>query len=153
MKKIKAFFNYKPNNDQLSRMALISLAFVLIFSGIGKLVVSPGLDELWFAPFVSESMASVFVAVLPFFEIIVGILLAVRLKLKIMAWVAMLLILGFISNNVWLISEGKALETCGECLGWGIDTWPIGSLYIDLLMLGLLLMGSLFYQRSLREVA
>ena len=128
-------------------LAFILLGGIFIFSGVGKLVKAPGIENIWLTGILGSQLTGILWKALPYVEIIIGILLVLKFRIKLVAWFAMGLILKFIINNVWLIANGKGLETCGECLGWGIDLWPVGSLYIDLLMMGLLLIGSSFYKK------
>lgn len=137
----KKKMNKEISAETISKIVLISLGLLFFFSGVGKLIVTPRLENIFFTAFIGSSLTETLRHVLPYCEIIIGILLIFRIKLKYTSWFALAFILVFISNNAWLIAQGKGLETCGECLGWGIDIWPIGSLYIDFLMLMALLGG------------
>lgn len=138
----------RPSARAMSRIAFMSLGAILIFSGIGKIVKTPPLENIFFAGFIGEYIPNILRQLLPYAEIIIGGLLAFRVKVKIVSWVALAAIMMFITNNVWLISIGKGWESCGQCLGWGIDTWVGASLYIDLMMLGILLFGAYQYQNE-----
>lgn len=151
IEKIKNLMELKLSQKAISNIALISLGIILIFSGIGKFIVPPETANIWAAELIGDGLTNILWHILPFVEIAAGIMLILRLRVKVMSYVVMGLIMNFITNNVWLISIGKGFETCGECLGWGIDLWPIGSLYIDLIMFGMLLMGVKYYIVS-REV-
>ncbi len=131
---------------------LVALGVILIFSGIGKLIKPPNLESIWAAGLFGEQITGWLRLMLPYAEIAIGICLIAKFKLKWISWIAMALIINFIANNVWLISIGKGFESCGQCLGWGIDTWPIGSLYVDLMMLGFLLLGVKSHVIRQREV-
>jgi len=130
----------KISVQTLGSIVLVALGVIFIFSGIGKLIKSPDLEHIWASGLFGE-------------QIMGWLRLIIRFKLKWVSWVAMALIINFIANNVWLISIGKGFESCGQCLGWGIDTWPVGSVYIDLMMLGFLLLGVKSYAIRQREVA
>lgn len=137
----------KPiNAETLSKILLIALGSIFIFSGVGKLIIPPGLEDIFATSLFGEQITKALRLFLPYCEIIIGVLLVFRFKLQYTSWFALAFIFVLITNNVWLIAQGKGLETCGECLGWGIDLWPIGSLYIDLLMLGCLLGGIKAYK-------
>lgn len=148
---MKEVFRIKIGINTLSRIAFIVLGGLLIFSGLGKIVKPPDMAHIWFAGFFGSGLTKVLITALPYCEIVVGILLILRIKIKYLAWLAMGLILLFIVNNVWLISIGEGWESCGECLGWGIDAWPGVSLYIDLIMMWVLLSGVLYYRKWEKE--
>lgn len=152
MDKIKQFFNMKLNSNLASRMAFVMLGIILIFSGVGKIIVPPEMERVWASLFLGGGIIQMLIRVLPYVEIVMGVLLIARFKIRWVSWFVMALILNFIVNNTWLIAIGEGFTTCGECLGWGIDVWPIGSLYIDLIMLSLLLIGSKLYQLTIRGV-
>ncbi len=128
-------------------LAFILLGFIFIFSGIGKIVKVPDAEYIWVAGILGGQVTDILWRVMPYVEIILGVLLVMKFKIKFVAWFTMGLIINFMINNTWLIADGRGLETCGECLGWGIDLWPVGSLYIDMLMMGLLLIGSFYYKK------
>jgi len=143
----------KISVQTLGSIVLVALGVIFIFSGIGKLIKSPDLEHIWASGLFGEQIMGWLRLMLPYAEIVIGVCLIIRFKLKWVSWVAMALIINFIANNVWLISIGKGFESCGQCLGWGIDTWPVGSVYIDLMMLGFLLLGVKSYAIRQREVA
>ena len=128
-------------------LAFILLGFIFIFSGIGKIVKVPDAEYIWVAGILGGQVTDILWRVMPYVEIILGVLLVMKFKIKFVAWFTMGLIINFMINNTWLIADSRGLETCGECLGWGIDLWPVGSLYIDMLMMGLLLIGSFYYKK------
>ncbi len=150
---IKELMKTIPSSKAISIAAFILLGGILVFSGIGKIVDSPDMENVWITGVLGQSLTNIAVHVLPYIELLIGALLIARLKIKWLAWATMVLVLNFIINNTWLIQQGKGFESCGQCLGWGIDTWPVGSLYIDLMMLGLLLVGTKAYQSNMKEVA
>jgi hypothetical protein len=53
---------------------------------------------------------------LPWMEIVLGSLLIAGIASKIAASFSSFLILGFIANNIWMISQGAGREPCG-CFG------------------------------------
>ena len=136
----------------LGSIALITLGVIFLFSGIGKLIKPPALENIWVAGILGGQITGWLWLILPFLEIAIGVCLVTRFKIKWVSWAAMALIINFIVNNVWLISIGKGFESCGQCLGWGIDTWPIGSMYMDLMMIGFLLLGVKSHVIREREV-
>ena len=142
----------KISVQTIGLVALVALGVILIFSGIGKLIKPSNLEYIWAASLFGEQITGWLRLILPYAEIAIGICLIAKFKLKWISWIAMALIINFTANNVWLISIGKGFESCGQCLGWGIDTWPIGSLYIDLMMLGFLLLGIKSYVIRQKEV-
>jgi len=150
--KFSSFMSHTVSVNTLGSIALIVLGAIFLLSGIGKLIKPPELENIWVAGFMGEQITTWFRLVLPYIEIAIGACLIARFRLKWFSWIAVALILNFIVNNIWLISIGKGFESCGQCLGWGIDTWPIGSIYIDMMMLGLLLLGIKSHVNKQREV-
>ena len=129
-------------------LAFILLGSIFIFSGIGKIVKTPDIEDIWAAGILGSQLTGILWRVMPYAELILGVLLILKFKIKFVAWLTMGLIINFMINNTWLIAAGKGFEACGECLGWGIDLWPVGSLYVDLLMVGLLLVGAYNYKKA-----
>jgi len=150
--KDKNFMDRKVDVQTVGKLLLFALGAIFLLSGIGKIIKPAGLENIWVSGILGEQIMEGLRLILPYIEIMIGVFLILRLKFKWVSWVAMAMILNFIVNNVWLISIGKGFESCGQCLGWGIDTWPIGSLYMDMLMLGFLLMGANSYMLKKREV-
>jgi len=138
----------KVEPEILSRVVFIMLGCMFMFSGIGKIIIPPPLENLIYAEVIQENILSVLIMLLPFGEIALGILLITKVKIKLVSWVTLVFVMAFIVNNGWLISIDKGFESCGQCLGWGIDIWPVGSLYVDLIMFGMILLGSFNYQKK-----
>lgn len=138
---IKTIADKRISPITFSSICLIAVGAIFIFSGIGKLMIVPPLENILIAQVLSYGMVGTLRTILPFIEISLGILLITRWQYKTSSIIAALLITYFIVNNAWLISIGKGFESCGQCLGWGIDTWPIGSIFIDLIMIMLIMFG------------
>ena len=85
---------------------------------------------------------------LPWVEIIFGSFLIAGIVSKIMASFFSVLILGFMVNNIWMISRGVGREPCG-CFGKFeafLGTLSAeNALCLDLAMLGLVLIIFLYY--------
>jgi uncharacterized membrane protein YphA (DoxX/SURF4 family) len=131
-------------------IACILLGLTLLASGIGKLFVNlPNETEFiqQLSPIfmMSSEVASMFAYILPWIEILVGLLLILQVfPALISAVVCVPLIIGFMTNNIWMIAQGAVYEKCNYCFGQlevmlGSLT-PLQSLCIDVFMFGLALL-------------
>jgi uncharacterized membrane protein YphA (DoxX/SURF4 family) len=98
----------------------IFIGLMFVAAGFGKL---PHQGEYWglilFDYFDSMTLlrfTDIVKQWLPWVEIILGSLLIVGIASKIVASFFSVLILGFIVNNIWMISHGAGREPCG-CFG------------------------------------
>jgi uncharacterized membrane protein YphA (DoxX/SURF4 family) len=128
----------------------ILLGLVLLVAGIGKL---PGLTELGTFPGQDEFISYIFGSfwptiaffvtdILPWVEVILGLVLVLGIYPRIAAVLSLPLIVGFMTNNIWAISHGKTFGSCG-C--WGVfeslfgNTTPPQALGLDIVLLFLAL--------------
>ena len=140
--------NQSQSRFVVSIVASILVGLTLLFAGVGKVVglgQMPGqtefLDKLLpgfiLTPAVAYFIGYVFIPyVLPFLEIILGIILVIGLWPRLMAIFCLPLTLGFIANNVWMISQGLDEYPACDCFGiweeiFGIVS-PLQSLCIDI---------------------
>jgi hypothetical protein len=90
----------------------------------------------------SPEVSSLFVYALPWVEILAGLLLILQVFPALTATLLCVpLTIGFMLNNIWMISQGAVYEKCNYCFGqlevlFGSLT-PTQSLCIDLVMFGL----------------
>jgi uncharacterized membrane protein YphA (DoxX/SURF4 family) len=128
-------------------IACILLGLTLLASGIGKLFVNlPNETEFiqQLSPIfmMSSEMASMFAYTLPWVEILAGLLLLLQVFPALVAtFICVPLTIGFMTNNIWMISQGAVYEKCNYCFGQlevmlGSLT-PLQSLCIDVVMFGL----------------
>lgn len=139
--------------------ASIILGIIFFISGIGKLLVEAELFETYypaFLDFLTLNQVRLLFYGLPYVELAIGLLLIVGFATKLIAALTSLLIAGFIASNVWFITHGMGFEPCG-CLGIfdrlfqnRLSTQQ--SLYIDIVMLALILITLLCYQRSFTSI-
>lgn len=130
-------------------VACVLLGFILLLSGFGKLFM--GLPaQLDFvenlSPIfgISEMEAGMLVYVLPWVEILAGLLLVLQLFPSIVAiFLCVPLSIGFAISNIWMLINDTDFEHCNSCFGiferyFGSLT-PIQALGIDVLLFALIL--------------
>jgi uncharacterized membrane protein YphA (DoxX/SURF4 family) len=120
---------YNPNVKRDSQrywvgvIASVILGLILITAGVGKLFMNlPNETEFLahLAPIfsITEWEASLLAYMLPWVEIIAGILLILQLFPQIVAIILCVpLCLGFAINNLWMIVSGENYEACNLCFG------------------------------------
>lgn len=114
----------------VSLVASILLGLVLLIAGSGKLFAfgeMPGqtmlfigaiLPDAWLTPGVAFFIGDIlFPYIIPWLELCLGILLLLRIWPRLMAAISLPLIVAFIANNAWYISQGKMRFTSCECFG------------------------------------
>lgn len=84
-------------------------------------------------------------------ELLVGILLVVGIFTRCVAGFSLLLIAGFITNNILLIQQGLGGEPC-NCFGMGQELTVVGSLYLDGVMAALAVWALVFYPSRFFQV-
>jgi len=131
--------------------ASIFLGLIFVAAGLGKalyraeaFLVLPEFLPLTFA-------RSVFIW-FPAIEVVVGLLLLFGIAARFVAAFSLVLVAGFIANNSWMLSRGLGDEPCG-CFGMAERIAQarlsiIGSLYLDVVMLALVLVLLFCYQRN-----
>ena len=131
----------------------IILGLIFVVSGLGKLLSQAESFKAIFNPF-PDFLAPVFAEAvfswLPYVELIIGLLLIVGIAAKLMAIFSSVLIVGFITNNSWLISRGLGYEPC-DCFGVmeriiQVELSTTGALYLDIGMLASVLIILFCYQ-------
>jgi uncharacterized membrane protein YphA (DoxX/SURF4 family) len=101
----------------------VILGVILIFAGIGKLFAGlPSqvefLSQLTPLFAINEDVAMAIAYVLPWAEICIGMTLLLQLWVSIVVMVACVpLTMCFAVNNVWMMGNGKAYDTCNSCFG------------------------------------
>ncbi len=128
----------------------IFAGLVFLAAGIGKLPGQAEFAEILMGSFYAQWMASVISHVLPWLEILIGISLLLGVFPRIAALVSLPIIIGFITNNIWALSQGIGRFTrCGDCFGFWEDIFgamtPLSALVIDILLLGASLTVALLY--------
>ena len=135
--------------------ASIILGLFFIVAGLGKLLSNAESFNTIFNPlpaFLAPGFTWVIFVWLPYIELVVGLLLICGIAAKLMAILSSVLIAGFITNNTWMVSRGLGYEPCG-CLGimeriLHIELSSVGSLYLDIAMLALVLIILSCYQSN-----
>ena len=134
----------------------VLLGLMLLVAGIGKL---PGLSELGTFPGQTEFFDVIFGSfwptiaffinnILPWVEVILGLVLVLGIYPRIAAVLSLPLTAGFMTSNIWAITHG---ETFGSCGCWGIfeslfgNTTPWQALGMDIALLFFALIIILWY--------
>jgi len=128
-------------------VACLTIGAVFIFSGTGKLAglgQIPGqtefldrfIPDFLLTPEFARFIGLVFIPwILPIGEILVGLALVIGIWPRLMAIIIILLSLGFMANNSYMIASGLDKYPTCECFGvweeWFGGLTPIQSMYID----------------------
>ena len=135
-------------------VAGIVLGIIFVAAGFGKLLTDvEGFTKIFnpFPGFLASAFADAIFIWLPYLEIVIGLLLIIGVLPKLMAVISAVLIVGFITDKVWLLSQGLGYEPC-TCFGvldriLGVEISTTGSLYLDVIMLVLVII-ILFWHKS-----
>lgn len=143
------------NKHWISVGASLILGLIFIVAGLGKLLHQPDTVRIFFIPlpyFLTQAMAKAVLNWLPVIELTIGFLLVIGIAPKLVATFSSVLIAGFIAHGSLLIRRGLASEPC-DCFG-KMKIVPytelsiIGSLYLDIVMLALILIILFWHQRN-----
>ncbi len=134
--------------------ASIILGIIFLTSGLGKLLSqAESLENIFnpFPDFLSPVFTEAIFSWLPLIELVVGLLLITGIAGRLTAVFSLVIVVGFITNNSWLLSRGLGYESCG-CFGIvesiiKVDLSTAGALYLDMAMIALVLI-ILFCDRS-----
>ena len=137
----------------ITLVASLLLALVFLSAGIGKLIgQSAFLLELT-SKLDSPELAGIIAGWLPWVEIAIGLCLLGGVLMQMVSGAAAVLAATFIFHNSWMIANGYGYKPC-SCLGileqlveGKLST--MGSLYIDIVMLGLALVVYFGYRGGL----
>jgi uncharacterized membrane protein YphA (DoxX/SURF4 family) len=135
-------------------VAGIILGLIFVVAGFGKLLTDAEGFTMIFNPFpgfLASAFADAIFIWLPYLEVVIGLLLIIGVLPKLMAVIAAVLTAGFITDKVWLLSQGLGYEPC-SCFGIldriiGAELSTADSLYLDIIMLALVLIV-LFWHKS-----
>jgi uncharacterized membrane protein YphA (DoxX/SURF4 family) len=129
-------------------IASVLLGLILLTSGIGKLFMGVP-AQLEFMSQISpvfglpESWIKLLVYIIPWVEILLGLFLILQLFTSFVAITCVPLVIGFITNNVWMLMNGSEFTNCNSCFGVFEQWWgglsPLQALSIDMFMFGLIL--------------
>jgi len=135
----------------ISIVACMLIGLTLLFAGGGKLAnlgQIPGqtefldrfIPDFLMTPEFARFIGTVFIPwVLPSAEIILGLLFIIGIWPRLIALLMLPLVLGFMANNSYMISQG--LDKYPDCTCFGIwEQWlggltPIQSMYFDVVLL------------------
>ncbi|UCH51852.1 MAG: DoxX family membrane protein [Chloroflexota bacterium] len=138
-----------------SLVACTVLGVIFLIAGTGKIFAfgeMPGqtmqfigaiLPDAWLTPGVALFLGDIFFPyIIPWTELCLGILLLLRIWPRLFAALSLPLIVSFLINNAWYISQGEELDPC-PCIGiwakiFGTPT-HLQALWIDIVLLALAL--------------
>ncbi len=138
----------------VSLVASILLGLTLLIAGSGKVFgfgEMPGqtmqfigaiLPDAWLTPKLALFFGDIlFPYIIPYVELSLGILLLLSVWPRLMAAISLPLIIAFIVNNSWYISQGKMKFTSCECFGIWEEMFGtlthVQSLTIDIVLFSL----------------
>ena len=140
------------HKNWLGILASLFLGMIFIVAGSGKLFTGVVDFELLIYPeLLSPALAGALNTLLVPVELLVGILLVAGIFTRCAAGFSLLLIAGFITNNILLISQGLGGEPC-NCFGMGQELSVVGSLYLDGVMAALAVWALVFYPSRFFQV-
>lgn len=114
--------------------AMLFLGMTFIVSGLGKLVYDSNSFSLApFFGFLSPVPIETFYPMLPYIELVIGILLIHGVVVKFAATMAASLVAAFTASNIAMVSMGKGMELCG-CFGMAGMLTYTGALVMDTIM-------------------
>jgi len=127
-------------------VASVVLGVIFGVAGFGKLfATSEGFERVFnpFPSFLTPAVTGTLFNLLPYLEIIIAVLLIGGVVPRLAGAASVLLIAGFMTNNGWLLGQGRGYEPC-SCFGVldrivGLKISTTHSLYLDILMLALAL--------------
>jgi putative oxidoreductase len=116
----------------------VLLGLVLLVSGTGKIPGQAEFADVLLGSFWTPSVAFLIAHVLPWVEVVLGAVLLLGVFPRLAATLTLPLIVGFMANNIWAISQGKEFGQCG-CFGifeelFGAMT-PVQSLGMDIVLI------------------
>ena len=100
----------------IGAVAMVWLGIILVVAGYGKLNADAStFDITAFPGFIPDRMSAVIFILLPYIELLIGILLISGIGVKFAASVSFLLIIGFAVSNILLAISGA--KACPSCFG------------------------------------
>lgn len=113
-------------------VAMLNLGSFFFMAGITKLLYSS--DSFGAAPFIEElPMFGMLAHILPYVEIVLGLLLINGVMIKFVNTIALGFILLFAFSNIWMISAGRGMDMCG-CYGMAGHLTYLDAMIVDGIM-------------------
>ncbi len=133
--------------------ASIVLGLIFLAAGAAKLLHQPGAFEVFFIPypdFISRIFTKFYFIWLPRVEVLLGLLLVFGVAARLVAVIASVFIASFITSNVLMII--RDLNQCLSCFGPRVQLSSLNALIIDLIMVVLVVIVLLCYQRRFYDI-
>jgi len=134
--------------------ATLFLGITFVVAGAGKIFAqSDSLEPLLLPEFLSSFLTQSISIVVPYVEIIIGVLLILGIAVKLTTSLSALMIAELVASNVILITLGLATEPCGCFGGLAGGGLSVGvSLVLDGIMAIMVLIIFLFYPGSFSSI-
>jgi uncharacterized membrane protein YphA (DoxX/SURF4 family) len=134
----------------ITLVPLLFLGLILLISGTGKLPGQAEFADVLLQSFWGPTMGFLIASLLPWAEVVLGVALLLWIFPRIAAILTLPLVLGFIANNSWALSQGMdKFPKCGYCFGIFEEFFgavsPLQSLIIDIALLIAALLIILFH--------
>ena len=134
-KKLKTNLPVILSSDYTSLVFRVILGGIFIFAGFAKIHnISALVNEINEYQILPPALASLYGHILPYAEIIVGVLLALGIALRITAGIASLMLISFTVSKIVAMILNLNIKTC-DCFGIARPLLSTQSLAIDLVML------------------
>ena len=143
-KKLKNTFLRILRSSNTSFVFRLILGGLFIFAGFAKINhISALINDIEQYQILPVALASVFGHVLPYLEILVGVLLVLGIVLRISASVGGLMLISFAAAKIVAMVRGLDIKVC-NCFGPAVPLLSTQSLAIDIVMLLLAIQIILF---------
>lgn len=122
----------RPYGSLISRLVI---GFIFVYAGVAKIhTISVLINEIKEYRILPGNLAVAFGTVLPFIEVLLGVLLVLGAATRISASVSGLLVVSFVIAKITAMIRGLDISVC-PCLGPTIQLLLVHSLIIDFVIL------------------
>jgi hypothetical protein len=150
-KKEKNYFLPLLRSSNTSFVIRLILGGIFIFTGFAKINhISALISEINQYQILSIALGSIFGHVLPYLEILVGVLLVLGIILRISAGVGGLMLISFAVAKIVAMVRGLDIKVC-NCFGPAVPMLSTQSLAIDIVML-LLVIQIIVFRKELFSI-
>jgi uncharacterized membrane protein YphA (DoxX/SURF4 family) len=150
-KKLKNTFTVILRSGYTSLVFRLILGGIFIFAGFAKIHnISALVNEINEYQILPQALASLYGHILPWAEIIIGVLLVLGIALRITAGIASLMLISFTVSKIAALAMHLNIRTC-DCFGLARPLLSSQSLAIDIVML-LLAAQIIIFRKELRSI-